>query len=145
MPLVREVMTREVEFVEPDVSAVDAAARMKRMDLGALPVCEGGRLVGTLTDREMTLNVVAPGRHPARTRVADIMNTKFVFCEEDQDLEDATGLMERRKVHRVFVVDREGRLAGIVSLGKISRVKSEKAAGRVVKVISASRSRRSRR
>jgi CBS domain-containing protein len=145
MPLVRDVMTREVEFVEPRVLAREAAAKMSTQDLGALPVCEGGRLVGTLSDRDFTVNLVAAGRHPDRTRVAEVMNPRMVFCEEDQSLDEATALMEQRKAHRVFVVDREGRLTGIVSLGKVARVKSDRAAGRVVREISATRSRRQRR
>jgi CBS domain-containing protein len=131
-----EIMTREVEFVEPATTVRDAAAKMKALDLGSLPVCEGGRLTGVVTDREMTLRLAAEGRDPRGTRVREIMDPNPAFLKEEDDVSSVPRAMEEKFTHRVFVVDKEGRLAGIVSLGKVARLGNERLAGKVVRKIS---------
>ncbi|HXG61851.1 MAG TPA: CBS domain-containing protein [Planctomycetota bacterium] len=132
----RDIMTPAVEIVPPDVTVREAAEKMKSEDLGSLAVCEDGKIVGVLTDREITLRLAAEGRDPGQTRVREVMNPDPVCCSEDQSLADAVRLMEEKRQHRAFVVDAQGALLGIVSLGKLARAGGERVAGEVVERIS---------
>jgi CBS domain-containing protein len=133
---VGEIMTREVEFVDPKVTVRDAAGKMKSLGLGSMPVTEGGRLVGVVTDREITLGLAAEGKDPAKTAVREIMNTNPALMKEEDPVSAVPAIMENKSAHFVFAVDRDGKLAGIVSLGKVARADSEKRAGRIVKKLS---------
>jgi len=86
-----------------------------------LPVCNGDRLVGMLTDREIIVGAVAEGRDPAKIRVQEVMNPEIIYCFDDQDVEHAAALMEEKQVRRLVVLDRSKRLAGILSVGDIAR------------------------
>ena len=136
---IAEIMTREVEFTEPGATVREAAEKMKRQDLGSLPVCEGGRVIGILTDREMTVGVAAEGRDPGKTTVREIMNPDAATCSEEDDVREVARLMEEKGTHRVLAVNKEGQLVGIVSLGKVARTEDERLAGKVVKTISRAR------
>lgn len=137
----REIMTPEVETVSPETLVREAAEKMKAQDLGSLAVCEDGKIVGVLTDREMTVRLAAEGRDPAQTRVREIMNPDPVCLTEEQSLADAVRLMEEKRQHRAFVVDSQGKPVGIVSLGKLARTGGERVAGEVVERISKPRQR----
>lgn len=137
----REIMTPEVETVSPETPVREAAEKMKAQDLGSLAVCEDGKIVGVLTDREMTVRLAAEGRDPAQTWVREIMNPDPVCLTEEQSLADAVRLMEEKRQHRAFVVDSQGKLVGIVSLGKLARTGGERVAGEVVERISKPRQR----
>jgi CBS domain-containing protein len=115
-----EVMTRDVETVSSDASLMEAAAQMKSLDVGLMPVCDGEELKGTLTDRDITVRATAEGLDPSRTRVSEIMSTDVVYCFEDQEIEEAMSLMEARQIRRLPVLTREKRLVGIVSLGDLA-------------------------
>jgi osmotically-inducible protein OsmY len=93
---------------------------MEELDVGVLPVCEGGRVIGMVTDRDIVIRAVASGREPTRTKVCEILSTGVVVAHEDQDVEEAARLMQRHQIRRVPVV-RDGRkLVGIVSLGDLA-------------------------
>jgi CBS domain-containing protein len=115
-----EVMTRDVETVSSDASLKKAAAQMKSLDVGLMPVCDGDELKGTLTDRDITVRATAEGLDPSQTRVSEIMSTDVVYCFEDQEIEEAMSLMEARQIRRLPVLTREKRLVGIVSLGDLA-------------------------
>lgn len=135
--LVREVMTRGVEVVQPDSTLEEAAAKMERFDIGLLPVCEGDRLVGTLTDRDITVRSVAHGEDPTTDKVRDVMTPDVVYCFEDQDVEEAARLMQEKQVRRLPVLDRDKRLVGIVSLGDLAvETGDEKLAGETLEQVS---------
>lgn len=136
MKKLKDIMTREVESVSPGTPIREAARMMKAGEFGSLPVCEDGRLLGTITDRDITIQVVAEGRDPSQTPARDVMNKDVLCCTEEETLADATRVMEKQRVHRVFVVDAGSRLVGIVSLGKVARAGDETMAGQVVKRIS---------
>jgi CBS domain-containing protein len=116
----KEIMTQDVETIRPDSKLQDAASKMKSLDVGSLPVCDGRRLVGILTDRDITVRAVADGRDPADTKVSDMMTSEMIYCFEDQSLEDAARLMQEHQIRRLPIVDRKQQLVGIVSLGDVA-------------------------
>jgi CBS domain-containing protein len=118
--LVSDVMTRDVEVIRPEDTLIHAAQRMKQLDVGSLPVCDGRRVVGMLTDRDITVVATAEGTDPAETPVGDVMTPDVVFCFADEDVQQAANLMEEKKVRRVMVMDRKKRLVGLVSIGDLA-------------------------
>jgi CBS domain-containing protein len=117
---VREVMTRGVTCVGPYNTLQEAAATMWAHDVGPLPVCDDGRLVGMLTDRDITVRATAEGEDPTAVRVRDVMTPEVVYCFEDQDVREAARLMKDRQVRRLVVLDCDKRLVGIVSLDDLA-------------------------
>ena len=118
---VKEVMTRGAECARPDDSIAAAAQRMKDLDVGALPVCgDGDRLVGMLTDRDITVRATAGCCDPAGTCVKDVMTPDILYVFEDQEVAEAARLMKENQVRRLVVLNRDKRLAGIVSLGDLA-------------------------
>jgi CBS domain-containing protein len=110
---------------------------MKSLDVGMLPICENDRLVGTLTDRDITIRSVASGANPNTTTVRDAMTREIVYCFDDEDVEDAAEMMEQKQVRRLPVLSRSKRLVGIVSLGDLAvRTQREKLAGEVLERVS---------
>jgi CBS domain-containing protein len=118
---IAECMTVEVEIVGPDQPIREAAQFMLRADAGAMPVGEGDRLVGMVTDRDIAVRGVAAGRGPD-TPVRDVMTDEVIYCFDDDEVEDVALKMSDRQVRRMPVLSREDEsLVGIVSLGDISR------------------------
>jgi CBS domain-containing protein len=118
--LVREAMSRNVEVIHPDSTLQEAAEKMRTLDVGPLPVCEGDRLVGMLTDRDITVRGVAEGIDPWTDKVRDAMTTEVVSCFDDQPVEAAVQMMKDKQIRRLVVLNRKGTLAGILSLGDIA-------------------------
>jgi CBS domain-containing protein/ferritin-like metal-binding protein YciE len=116
----RDVMTPDVEVIHPDATLQEAARKMKAMDVGPLPVAEDGRLVGILTDRDITIRATADGLDPTATLVREIMTPDVIYCFEDGGIYEAARLMEQYQVRRLPVVNQERQLLGIVSLGDIA-------------------------
>lgn len=123
--LLREVMTPHVEVIHPNATLKEAAETMRALDVGPVPVCDGDRLQGMLTDRDITIRATAEGRDPNTTRVRDVMTPDVVYCFEDQDVADAAQLMEERQIRRLVVLNRDKRLVGIVSLGDLATQTSD--------------------
>jgi CBS domain-containing protein len=117
---VKEVMTRGAECTRPDASLQEAAERMKALDVGSLPVCDNDRLVGMVTDRDITVRATAQGLPPGLGQVRDAMTPDIIYCFEDQDVRDAARLMKQNQVRRLAVLNRGKRLVGIVSLGDLA-------------------------
>jgi CBS domain-containing protein len=113
-------MTRGVQCIGPNATLQEAAARMKSLDVGPLPVCDNDRLVGMITDRDITVRATAEGDAPTDIRVRDVMTPEVVYCFEDALVEDAALLMQQRQVRRLLVLNRDKRLVGIVSLGDLA-------------------------
>jgi CBS domain-containing protein len=125
---IAECMTAEVEIVGPDQPIREAAQFMLRADAGAMPVGEGDKLVGMVTDRDIAVRGVAAGRGPD-TPVRDVMTDEVIFCFDDEDVEQVALKMSDRQVRRMPVLSREDEtLVGIVSLGDISRSEQGEAA-----------------
>jgi CBS domain-containing protein len=121
---IRDIMTREVEVVPGDAPVREAAAKMKQLDVGAIPVCDGQKL----TDRDIAVRLAAEGRNPSETRVSEIMTRDLYYCFEDQDVEEAATVMEAGQIRRLPILDQDRQLVGIVSLGDISVRSDEKTA-----------------
>ena len=119
--LVKEIMTRNVECVRPDDTLQAAARKMRELDVGPLPVCGGDdRLAGIVTDRDITVRATAEGRDPTRTTVREAMTPDVVYVFDDQDVRDAADTMATHQIRRVLVLDRDKRLAGIVSMADVA-------------------------
>jgi CBS domain-containing protein len=116
---VKDVMTRDVELTSPDATLREAAQRMAKLDVGALPVGENDKLVGMITDRDIAIRAVAQGKGPDG-KVRDAMTTEVKYCFEDDDLDQVAQAMAENKVQRLPVMGHDKRLVGIVSLGDLA-------------------------
>ncbi len=117
---ISEVMTRGAECTRPGATLQEAAERMRSLNVGALPVCDNDRLVGVITDRDITVRATGKGDNPMVATVGTAMTPKVVTCFEDQNVEDAARLMEENQSRRLAVLNRAKRLVGIVSLGDLA-------------------------
>jgi CBS domain-containing protein len=134
---VKDIMTKEVEIVHPDTSLKEAAQKMRVRDVGFLPVCEGERLVGVITDRDIALRSTADGIDPNTSIGRDLITAPIVYCFDDQDVKEAAELMEQHQIRRVAVVSRkEKRLVGVVSLGDIATNGTQKVSAEVLQSVS---------
>jgi CBS domain-containing protein len=133
----RQIMSTEIQVLAPDATIQQAAERMRRHDVGMLPVCDGTKILGTLTDRDITIRATAAGSDPKSTRVSDVMSSGDVcYCFEDDDVKTAAKLMGERQIRRIPVVDREKNLVGIVALADLARHGDERTTGDTVEGIS---------
>ena len=113
---VKEIMTCTVETISSDANLVEAARKMRSLEVGALPIWENEELVGMITDRDITVRGVADGKNPSSTSVKEIMTSDVCCCCEDDDIHDAAGMMEERSIHRLLVVNSDNEPVGFVSL-----------------------------
>jgi CBS domain-containing protein len=133
----KEIMTDHVEVVRPDTSVQEAAAKMRDLDVGMLPVCDGERLTGTITDRDIAIRAAAKGMDVKKTTVREIQSSDVFYCYEDEDISQAAKLMEDKQVRRLMVLDRNKRLSGVVSLGDLAiKVGQDDLSGEVLKEVS---------
>lgn len=115
----REIMTANPTIITPDTTLEEAARTMREQDTGFLPVGENDRLVGTVTDRDITIRAVAEGLECA-TPVREVLTDQLLYCYEDDDVETAARKMEEHQVRRLVVLNRNKRAVGVVSLGDIA-------------------------
>jgi len=120
MSRIADLMSTEVQTVQPQESLRRAAQYMQELDVGALPVCDGDRLLGMLTDRDITVRGVADDLDPDEACVSDIMSPDVQTLTEEQDGSEAKRLMGELQLRRLPVVDAQQRLVGIVSLGDLA-------------------------
>ena len=124
---VSEIMTRDVVVAAPGDSLQHAAKLMEENDFGVLPIGENDRLVGMLSDRDITIRAVARGLVPDKAEVRDVMTSDVKYVYDDESIEDAARNMESLQVRRLPVLNREKRLVGIVSLGDLSQCEPDDA------------------
>jgi CBS domain-containing protein len=117
---VSELMTLDVETAAPEDTVQTAAQMMADGGVGVLPVCDGSRLVGMITDRDITVRAVAEGRAPDECSVKDVMTEDLNYAFEDDEVQSVAQKMGQWQVHRLPVLDREKQLVGIVSLGDLA-------------------------
>lgn len=123
----KDVMTADVQVANGDATLQEAAKLMKSLDVGALPVGDGKKLIGMLTDRDITVRATAEGHDPKKTKVKDVMTPDMIFCFEDQALVEAAVLMQEQQIRRLPILSRDMQLVGIVSLADLA-VDSDEAA-----------------
>lgn len=116
---VSECMTRNVRVADPDQTIREAAGTMAELDAGVLPVGDGDRLVGMITDRDIAVRGIAEGKGPD-ARVRDVMSTEVKYCFEDEQVDDVLRNMGDIQIRRLPVVNRDKRLVGIVSIGDLA-------------------------
>jgi len=133
---VSEVMTTEVETVSADQTVREAASFMLRADAGSIPVCEGDKVIGMITDRDIAVRGIAEGRGPD-TPVSEVMSDGIVCANEDEDIQLVAQRMSDEQVRRLPVLDAEKKLIGIVSLGDLARETRGEAAEKALEGVSA--------
>ena len=116
MQQLKDLMSRDVKVISPDMSIKDAARKMRDGDFGMMPVGEDDRMIGALSDRDIAIRAVAEGMD-VNTKVRDVMSEGIAWAYEDDSVEHAAKIMSERQVRRLPVVDRDKRLVGIVTLG----------------------------
>lgn len=124
--LVQEAMTRDVKTVAPDTTIREAARLMAECDIGALPVSDGDRLAGMLTDRDIVVRALAIGRGPDAL-VSEVMTLEVLYCHEDEDIGHIATNMADKQVRRLPVVDADKRLIGIISLADVADARTDEA------------------
>ena len=132
---INDSMTANPCVIEADKPVSYAAKMMRDEDVGFAPIVDGDRLVGTLTDRDIAVRVVAEGRDPNETLVRDVATNNLITVDPEDDLDEAMRLMARHQVRRVAVVQ-GGRLVGVVAQADVAREAKEKQTGEVVEEIS---------
>ena len=132
---VSEVMTRDVQTIGPDQTAREAANFMLSADAGSIPVAEGNRLLGMITDRDIAVRGVAKGNGP-ETPVRELMTNDIICARESDDVEDVATRMSQAQVRRLPVLDDQERLCGIVSLGDLSRETDDESAAQALEGVS---------
>jgi CBS domain-containing protein len=134
---IKDIMTRDPVVASPDATLRDAARTMRELDSGVLPIGEDDRLLGMLTDRDITVRATAEGKDPNATTVRDVMSSEVVSCFEDEDERAAAAKMEEHQLRRLVVLDRAERLVGIVSLGDLAiHTTDDRIAGEVAEAVS---------
>ena len=132
---ISEVMTRDVEVARPNDSIQSVAQQMAQLDVGAVPVCDGRRLQGMVTDRDITVRAVAQGLS-LDAPVSQVMTGNLEYLNADDDLDRAADKMADSQIRRLPVVDDNQQLVGIISLGDLAREHKEKVIGRTLEEIS---------
>ena len=133
---IREMMTDNPRTVTADSTVAEAARAMREEDAGIIPVVEGERLTGVVTDRDIAIKVVAEGKDPQSTKVTEVASKNLVTVDPQQDLDEALRLMAEHQVRRLPVTEEDGRLVGIVAQADVAEHAGTKKTGEVVEKIS---------
>ena len=135
---IRDLMTDNPRTIDAEKPVAYAAKMMRDEDVGLAPIVQGDRLVGTLTDRDIAIRVVAEGRDPESTTVREVASTDLVTIDPEQSLDEALRLMAQRQVRRLPVVEEDGRLVGVLAQADVARHGEDRETGQVVEQISQS-------
>jgi CBS domain-containing protein len=133
---VREVMTDRPRCVTPETPVSEAARLMKSEDVGSLPILDGDRLIGIVTDRDIVLQAVAEEKDPRGMPVREVASQDLVTVGQDEDLSEALNRMASNQVRRIPVVDEDDRLVGIVTQADVAREAKDKDSGQMLQDIS---------
>lgn len=132
-----EAMHPGVRWIGPDTDLRTIARIMKEEDIGALPVGENDRLIGMVTDRDVTVRALANGNDIDSLTARDVMTKDIIYCRTTESVEDAIHLMESKQIRRLPVINEDKRMVGMLSLGDISHCSSQELTGELVKAVSA--------
>jgi CBS domain-containing protein len=133
---VRDAMTGDPTGVESSTPIAEVAKRMKQEDVGAIPIIEGGKLTGIVTDRDITIQVVAAGKDPQSTTAGEVASKNLVTIDPQQELDEALRLMAQHQVRRLPVVEEDGRLVGMLAQADVARHADEERVGETLEQIS---------
>src|SRR5436309_6983330 len=133
---VQKLMTSNPCSIDSDKSVAYAAKMMRDEDVGLAPIVEGNRLIGTLTDRDIAVRVVAEGMDPQTVRAREVASTDVITIDPQQNLDEALTLMARHQVRRLPVVEEDGRLVGVVAQADVAEEAKPKKVGELVEDIS---------
>lgn len=120
MEPISKIMSRSVGVVSPGSSIREAAEQMRVLNVGAVPVCDGQKLLGMITDRDITVRTVAAGRDPLSTRVSDVMSGDLIWCSEEASVQEVAEAMSTHQIRRIPILDRKSNLVGIVALADLA-------------------------
>jgi CBS domain-containing protein len=133
---IQEAMTPNPCSIDAGKSVAYAAKMMRDEDVGLAPIVEGEKLIGTLTDRDIAIRVVAEGKDPEATTVREVASTQIVTIDPQQDLAEAVRLMAQHQVRRLPVVEEDGRLVGVLAQADVAREGDDSQTGELVEEIS---------
>jgi CBS domain-containing protein len=136
MGKISELMTSDPRTVTADSTVAEAARLMRDEDAGIIPITEGERLVGVVTDRDIAVKVAAEGKDAQSTKVSEIAANNLVTIDPQQDLDEALRLMAQHQVRRLPVVKEDGKLVGILAQADVARHADPARTGEVVEEIS---------
>ena len=134
---VKDMMHKGVECVSPDTAINLIAKKMRDLDVGAIPVAANGKLVGMVTDRDITIRCVVGNETMSSIKAKDVMTSGVIYCRDNEDVEDAVRIMEGKQVRRLPVVNEAMQVVGMVSLGDLSHALPRDLTGEVAKAVSA--------
>lgn len=131
---IKEIMSNKPHYVSPDATLQDAAKLMRDHDVGFIPIGKDDRLIGMITDRDISIRAVAEGWDPEKTKVSDIMTKKVLYCYENDDLIKAAKSMRKMHVRRLIVLNKDKWMVGVISLADLaSKGQDEKLSGQIAK------------
>lgn len=134
---VKEIMTCNVETINSDANLIEAAQKMRSLEVGALPVWANDELIGMITDRDITVRAIAEEKDPSSTSVKEIMTSDICCCFEDDDIHEAAGMMEEKSIHRLLVLNSDNEPVGFVSLADFAvKSRDERLAWEILEKIS---------
>jgi CBS domain-containing protein len=134
---VKEAMHKGVEWVSPDTPLTTVAKKMQQHDIGAVPVGENDRLIGMVTDRDVTVRALANAKDISRLTARDVMTKGVIYCREAEEVDDAVRTMESKHIRRLPVLNANKRMVGMLSLGDVSSAASKEITAEVMKAVSA--------
>jgi CBS domain-containing protein len=117
--IAKDIMTSNVDIIYPNTSITEAAKLMAKNDYGFLPVCDGKKLRGVITDRDIVVKVIAENKSPGESKAEEVMTDKVIYCYENDELEEISKLMKQEQIRRLVVLDNDKKLAGVISIGDI--------------------------
>ena len=121
MTTVKEIMTTDVKVCQPHDAIVEAAKIMRDVNVGIFPVCEGKRVIGMITDRDIVIQAIADGKDGNSVHCHDVMTTDVTTCTPDMDIHECANIMSEQQIRRLPVVE-NGELVGICAIGDLARV-----------------------
>lgn len=134
---VKDVMHKGAKWVAPDTLVSEVARMMKDLDIGAVPIGKDDRLIGMVTDRDITCRGFTDSANPSALTAEKVMTKGIIYCKADEDIEDAIRLMESKKIRRLPVIDDKKRMVGMLSLGDVSHAVVRNLSGEVISAVSA--------
>lgn len=134
--LIKDKMTSSVEVISPELPVKEAAQKMKDLNIGVLPVIENERLIGIVTDRDITIRSTSEGKDPNNTRIRDIMTREIEYCFEDDNVNSVAKKMEKKQIRRLPVLNHDEKVVGIISLGDFAIRGNKKLACEILENVS---------